>query len=202
MHTIGFNKAVFGVCLLAGFCLAYPSPAHAWWDEGRSRHEYPHYREYPYGRLSVELPKGFISVGFGGVSYFYSSGTFYQEHERRYIVVPPPAGVVVAGIPDGYHQVVIDGVLYYTYNGVYYTRMPRGYQVIEPPATVVVGPTTVVSNVAVNNPREEFTVNIPNTQGGYTSVVIKPSGSGFVGPQGEFYAEFPKVSQLKVMYGK
>ena len=48
----------------------------------------------------------------------------------------------------------------------------------------------------------EFTVNIPNDHGGYTAVIIKRSGNGFTGPQGEFYPEFPKVSQLRVMYGK
>ncbi len=50
--------------------------------------------------------------------------------------------------------------------------------------------------------QNEFTVNIPNNHGGYTAVVIKRSGNGFTGPQGEFYPEFPKVSQLKIMYGK
>lgn len=49
---------------------------------------------------------------------------------------------------------------------------------------------------------DEFTVNVPNDRGGYTAVVIKRSGNGFTGPQGEFYPEFPKVSQLKIMYGK
>jgi len=51
-------------------------------------------------------------------------------------------------------------------------------------------------------PPDEFTVNIPNNHGGYTAVVIKRSGNGFTGPQGEFYPEFPKVSQLEIMYGK
>ena len=50
--------------------------------------------------------------------------------------------------------------------------------------------------------QNEFTVNIPNDHRGYTAVVIKRSGNGFVGPQGEYYPEFPKVSQLKLMYGK
>ena len=48
---------------------------------------------------------------------------------------------------------------------------------------------------------DEFTVNIPNDHGGYTAVLIKRSGNGFTGPQGEFYPEFPTVSQLKIIYG-
>jgi hypothetical protein len=46
-----------------------------------------------------------------------------------------------------------------------------------------------------------FTVNVPNAQGGYTAIVIKQSGEGYLGPQGEYYAEFPKVSQLQAVYG-
>ena len=49
---------------------------------------------------------------------------------------------------------------------------------------------------------DEFTVNIPNDHGGYTTILIRRSGNGFIGPQGEYYPQFPKVSQLKIMYGK
>jgi hypothetical protein len=52
------------------------------------------------------------------------------------------------------------------------------------------------------NQQNEFTVNIPNDHGGYTAVIIKKSGSGYLGPQGEYYPAFPKVSVLKVIYGK
>ena len=48
---------------------------------------------------------------------------------------------------------------------------------------------------------DDFTVNVPNAQGGYTAIVIKKSGDGHVGPQGEYYSQFPTVAQLQVMYG-
>ena len=48
---------------------------------------------------------------------------------------------------------------------------------------------------------DSFTVNVPNSQGGYTAVVIQSSGSGFVGPRGEYYANFPSVYQLQAVYG-
>ena len=54
----------------------------------------------------------------------------------------------------------------------------------------------------ITPPPEEFTVNIPNQQGGYNAVVIRRSGNGFIGPQGEYYPEFPKIFQLEMMYGK
>jgi len=46
-----------------------------------------------------------------------------------------------------------------------------------------------------------FTVNVPNNQGGYSAVVIQQSGSGYTGPQGEYYTQFPSVAQLQAMYG-
>ena len=47
---------------------------------------------------------------------------------------------------------------------------------------------------------DDFTVNVPNAQGGYTAIVIKKSGDGYIGPQGEYYAQFPSVAQLQAMY--
>ena len=47
-----------------------------------------------------------------------------------------------------------------------------------------------------------FTVNIPNCHGRYVPVVIKKLNNGFLGPQGEFYSEFPRVEQLRLMYGQ
>lgn len=194
-----------GTLLMAGlFCL--PSEASAWWGHGghdRGRRDYPHNRHYPYGSVSLGLPNGFLSIGYGGKHFFYSSGLFYQQRQREYIVVPPPSGAVVYTIPAGYSRVIIDGTMYYVYNGVYYSQVPQGYQVVQPPATVVVEPATVAANIAPTEQGEsEFTVNIPNAKGGYTAVTLKRSGTGFIGPQGEFYAEFPKVAQLEIMYGK
>jgi hypothetical protein len=80
---------------------------------------------------------------------------------------------------------------YYYSNGYYYNYTPQGYVVVNPPQVTV----TEASD-------DVITVNIPNGRGGYSAVVIKRSGKGFVGPQGEFYSGFPKVSQLRIMYGK
>jgi len=48
---------------------------------------------------------------------------------------------------------------------------------------------------------EEYNVNIPNVHGGFNTVVIKKDGEGFLGPDGEYYPEFPKVFQLQMKYG-
>ena len=50
-------------------------------------------------------------------------------------------------------------------------------------------------------PPGQYIVTIPNAHGGFNAVVIKKSGEGFVGPDGEYYPEFPKVFQLQMKYG-
>jgi hypothetical protein len=197
---------VFGTFLVAG-SLCLPSQAYAWWGHGGSHHGdehhgYPHYEHYPYGSISVGLPNGYISIGYGGKNFFYGGGLFYEHRHRDYIVVPPPSGVIVYAIPAEYHKVVIDNAVYYTYNGVYYTQVPQGYQVVQPPSTVVLEPAMVSASIVPEQEEGQFTINIPNIKGGYNAVILKRSGNGFIGPQGEFYSEFPKVAQLKVMYGK
>lgn len=69
---------------------------------------------------------------------------------------------------------------------------------IDQPATVVVvnnSPQIAMANM------DTFIVNVPNNKGGYTPVVIKKWGNGYLGPQGELYYPFPEASQLKAMYG-
>jgi hypothetical protein len=78
--------------------------------------------------------------------------------------------------------------------------------VVEQPAPVVVTqPAPVV--VAQTPPATTYSgdtviVNVPNTNGGYTAVVLKRSGNGYIGPQGEYYDQIPSTAQLQAMYGK
>ena len=75
---------------------------------------------------------------------------------------------------------------------------PPQQVVVEQPAPVVVTqvpPSTTYSG-------DTATVNVPNSNGGYTAVVLKRSGNGYVGPQGEYYDQVPSTAQLQAMYGK
>jgi hypothetical protein len=78
--------------------------------------------------------------------------------------------------------------------------------VYEQPAPVVVAqPAPVV--VAQQGPTETYsgdtvTVNVPNSSGGYTAVVLRRSGNGYVGPQREYYDQVPTTAQLQAMYGR
>ena len=138
--------------------------------------------------------------------------------ENGYVVVPAPVGPVVTTIPVAYQPTINNGVSYYTINGATYMSTPNGYQVVPQPTSVQAAPQQnaapaqqVPQNAVIEqttqgaspgNNQDSYKVNIPNSKGTYTPVTLKRAGTGFIGPQGEYYAEFPKIEQLKVMYAK
>ena len=138
-----------------------------------------------------------IGVPVGG--YYYGAPYYYGDpyYAPGYVVVSPSSS---------FQPVVVNGATYYVNNGAYYIYTQYGYQAVAAPVGAVqpvVTQNVVASSVpATVDTGDSFSVNVPNDKGGYNAVVLKRSGSGFVGPQGEFYPEFPKISQLKLMYGK
>jgi hypothetical protein len=145
--------------------------------------------------VSVSLPHVFFNILLGGSKDYY-----YERKVRTYAVIPPRVGAVVEAVPAGYRVIAVNGVAYYTVDNVYYRYTPQGYMVVAPPAVQVVSPVPVVHSLA--DAGQSFTVYVPDSRGGYTGVVITRWGSGFIGPQGEFYPEFPGIEQLGVMYSK
>ena len=193
------------------------------WGDDRHYSDRPdgfYTRHYlPHGEYVDHLSRDFVRMFIGGLEYFYWEGMFYQMRADRYVVVPAPVGAVVTAVPPGCQPVIVDGTTYYTINGVTYMYTPNGYQVVPPPMSIVrrepVSPTVLISQQAPNisakppapppattKTEDVYTVNIPNVRGTYTPVTLRRSGNGFVGPQGEYYTEFPRIEQLKVMYGK
>ena len=188
--------------------------------DDRGDHHFYRYHDHPhYGDREHFLPDGYFTVWVGGTSYFYYDGLYYIREGYDYVLVNPPIGAYVSAIPPDFQAISINGRVYYTDNGVYYIlTQHHGYKVVAQPVvyaqpqTVVVtqpqqvvvtasAPAVMVPPVPVDS-QDTFPVNIPNGTGAYTTVVIKKSGNGFVGPQGEFYAQFPTVAQLKAMYAK
>jgi len=204
------------ICFLAGsFFLGQVTPVYArGFDKPRQGPEPYHYTQHyaPHGRVMERLPGDYIRLIMGGLEYYYWEGMFYRMMAGRYMVVQAPIGAVVTAIPQGIQPVIVDGVAYYNINGVTYMQTTYGYQVVPQPKTVVIknyvteqknaGTIESAKSEAVSGDEEAFTVNIPSSKGGYTAVTMKRSGSGFIGPQGEYYTEFPRIEQLKVMYAK
>jgi len=177
-------------------------------------HDYYHWHDHPHwGYHAHWLPAGAYVVWVGGQRYYYSDGLYYEYvGGGDYIIVQPPMGAYVTAIPPDFQAMVVNGRTYYTSDGIYYVWTPHGYRVVEQPAVyaqptvVVTAPPPVQTVVAAPSAPEpvqdSFTINVPNNGGSFTPVVIKRSGNGYVGPQGEFYSSFPSVAQLKAMYSK
>lgn len=186
-------------------------------DYGNYGWHYWRYHNPQYGYHVHYLHPGYAVVWVGGARYFYYQGLYYSYvGDGDYVLVNPPVGAYVNWIPPDFQPVIINGRTFYTDNGVYYRLTPNGYKVVQPPV-VYAQPQEVIEAQPVvaapappappampmpADPQGSFTVNVPNSSGGYTSVVVTRSGNGYVGPQGEFYATFPTVAQLKAMYGK
>ena len=148
----------------------------------------------------------YVGINFGvwPGSYYYG-GPYYHPYYADPYYAPYYANPSYVVTPSSYQPVVVNGVTYYVNNGVYYIYTQYGYQAVATPAGVsapVVQSIAVTTAPASVGNDDSISINIPNNKGGYTAVLLKKSGKGYVGPQGEFYSEFPKVSQLQAIYGK
>ncbi len=119
--------------------------------------------------------------------------------------------------------VVIQDIPYYYYNGEYYTPEGDELVAVAPPvssAATAPMPTAPVQASPAQKPQsvtpaasskeapvtqmsgDTIVVNVPNTGGGFTPVKLVKFDKGYIGPQGEYYPDHPKVAELKVLYGK
>lgn len=101
-----------------------------WYDGAHGHnHAYP-----PPGRIIVTPPRHAPSVWWGGVSYRYADGVWYNPGPRGWVVVRPPVGVVIRDLPALRTVLVIGGLTYLYANGVYYRERSAGdYEVVPPP---------------------------------------------------------------------
>jgi len=97
---------------------------------------YHHNHYYPArGYVSVGLPVGAISVGFGHERYWFHGGAWYRPYGSSFRVIMPPLGIVIPILPSAYVSLSVGGLPYYYANGVYYTAAVPGpgYTVVAPP---------------------------------------------------------------------
>ena len=131
-------------------------------------------------------PSAHQIVVAGRHRYRYHEGRFYRPgfFGFWFTLARPPIGIVVARLPFGHRRVVFAGATYYCYDNVYYREHPSGYVVVPAP-----------------DRQQKITINIPNSRGSYTPVVLVRHGDGYLGPQGEYYSGQPSVEQLRALYG-
>ena len=97
-----------------------------------ARYHHDHY--YPArGFVAPIVPRGSVSIAFGGGSYWYGGGVWYQPWAGRYRVIMPPVGIIVPLLPYDYVSLRVGGLPYYYANGVYYSAASGGYEVVNAP---------------------------------------------------------------------
>jgi hypothetical protein len=160
------------------------------------------------------VAKAGLVFGLGVIFLSAQVNAFAYDHDRRYdhhkrsrsyrhspVLLPwfsfrinlgrPCLGDRVIILPFGHRVRHIRGNTYYYYDGVYYQACPSGYIVVPDP--VIFAPKVVSDNA--------ITINIPNANGSYTVVTLVRYNNGYLGPQGEYYAQHPTVAQLRGLYG-
>ena len=90
--------------------------------------------EYPaLGDTPTQLPAGAVPLTFHGSRFYYGIGAWYQQVVAGFVVVTPPAGIVVAQLPPDYSVLNVSGMPLFRANDVYYAASPEGYRVVPPP---------------------------------------------------------------------
>lgn len=151
------------------------------------------------------LPPRHQVVEARGRRYHYHEGRFYRRpwFGFGFSVVTPPIGTVVTEIPHRYRTIRYGGIPYYYYDNIYYTEGSGGYYVVpEPVPNMDVEAEPAAPQSQTLPAGTTITINIPNSNGGFTPVVLTKHNSGYIGPQGEYYSVNPTVEQLKALYGK
>jgi hypothetical protein len=132
--------------------------------------------------------------------HYYHHGRFYRPgrfgFSFRYNA--PYRGAFITSLPFGYSTVIIAGEPYYRYNHIYYRRHQHGYFVV--PAPLISDPPLVEPLITASG-SGTVTINVPNARGGYNAVTLEKRGTGYVGPQGEYYEGNPTMEQLRALYG-
>ncbi|CCH52962.1 hypothetical protein BN8_02010 [Fibrisoma limi BUZ 3] len=94
------------------------------------------YASYPrWGYRTASVPRSATVIHYQRVSYRYVNGIVYRPVGRTFVVVPPPAGLLVPTLPVGFVNIMIGGTPFYYHYGTYYVKPvgQQGYKVVPPP---------------------------------------------------------------------
>ena len=90
--------------------------------------------QYPaVGDAPTQLPADAVALTFHGSRYYFGAGAWYQQVVAGFVVVTPPAGIVVPELPAHYSVLNVSGTPLFRANNVYYAASTGGYAVVPPP---------------------------------------------------------------------
>jgi len=121
------------------------------WEERQQRHERHDHRQTVQARpvhrevVIRDLPRHTRRVHVGKQLYYRDGDRFYSRRAGGFVLVSPPAGVVVARLPIGVIHLEFGGGHYFQSDNVYYRPVRDGYQVIDPVSTGLLRPYTTAT---------------------------------------------------------
>ncbi|WGL15679.1 DUF6515 family protein [Microbulbifer bruguierae] len=171
----------FGAGLVALLSFAFAAPADARGYHHGHHHGHGHWGPRFRGpRIGIGLsfpvlPAGFVSLGVGGVPYYYQGGHYYRPAPAGYVVVDAPLGAAVLTLPASAMQVQIGGFTYYQYGNAFYQWQPHmhRYVVVPAPAPTMVATAAPAAPVAgATQPAYTPGQVVENLPVGYTAEII------------------------------
>ncbi|WFB34541.1 hypothetical protein P3T73_10245 [Kiritimatiellota bacterium B12222] len=151
------------------------------------------------GRQVPSVPRGAISLTYGGGNFFFHAGVFLKWNVDGYVVVEAPVGILVPALPLGCQVEVVAGQPYYVIGNTYYRQVRGGYRVVASPRAQGV---VVAASAPASSGAQNVTVWLENPNGSKTPVKLEPADDGqWIGPKGEYYPTFPTEAQLEPVYG-
>ncbi|MFI3268436.1 MAG: DUF6515 family protein, partial [Rikenellaceae bacterium] len=86
------------------------------------------------------LPSRHVVERHNGISYYRCGARYYRRINSRYVVVPPPAGLIVSLAASILDIILFDDMRYYYSDGIMYRRInnSNNYMVIEPEYGMIV----------------------------------------------------------------
>ncbi len=146
--TVTLLSGIFSVAVYAdrGKC---NQPGNRNAEHCKVDNRFRHNQSYPRRGYQVDrLPVSRHRIHYRDDDFYFSGGIWYRPSGSRYIIVTPPAGIVVSTLPTVYSTLWISGTPYYYANDVYYVWQPdrKGYVVTEPPADIDQKPVSVVAD--------------------------------------------------------
>jgi hypothetical protein len=118
------------------------APPQSWTEEQIDPHHkhqdarHNHNHIYPdRGTVVRNLPPAANVANFGGQSYWFADGVWFEPRGAAYMVVEPPIGLVVTSLPSFATAVTGSAGLYFYANDTYYRPRPDlgGYEVVNDP---------------------------------------------------------------------
>jgi hypothetical protein len=220
MHTLGLARKATLFIGLALIVALSASSSSAWWG-GRhggfghgyyGHHGLGYYGPYywgpdfavvapPIGGVVGYLPDGYMTFVINGVRYYYSNGYYFRTCPSGYVIVSEPEGSV-ASAPEASQEAKTQASVTQPAT----QAAPTAGTTAKPGTEATAGgvaknASAVPSALTKTSDDGAITVNIPNSNGGFTAVKLTKFKDGYKGPQGEFYPNHPTVDELKALYG-